>query len=843
MPSHHAAEEARERIGIGDRSGYPRLSEQGLAWAEHLLRDLVGGVRFACRQKGYATAVVATLALGIAALSTVINLAHQVLVPAQAFAEPGRVRILEYRDKKSDNRMGIYRSQYETLAAQLRNFDAIAAQDPGTTLNLVQNGMPSLMNVIRVTPRFFEISGKQPLLGRWFTQAEFEAGDDSLIILSHYVWTHSFAQDPSIVGRKIEVGGRMRDVIAVLPDGFRCPMDRSGWDMLVPMRETGGKDDHPWDQLHVFGLLKRGVAETQIAAELETVKINAEFAAEYTKNSVVYAVPVLERYLPRSSYVMWVMAGAALFLHAIACTNCMALILVRTRVRRRELAIRLALGASIWRVRRLLLSENLVLCLGALVLGAFLALWASESFVSYVNFWWLGPVRFQPRALLLTALAVGGPTVVLVSVVAIFRAVTRNLSLAINEGAGSIGQTRAARHWLDGAVIIQAALAVTLLAGAGLMLRTLYRLRATGVGFDTTRKIGVRVNLPPRSEDISKFLLKLESTRDEFTRIPGVLRVEIADFVPLSRWYHLGGPVQSIEGAPVNGMFDGISPDFMPAMGIPTVKGTGISALRKGGEPGALINETLARKCFGQSDPLGCLVDVGDTRLWGPDYTRQPPARVRWRVLGVVADVRPFGQRQPPTPQVYYPYWQRPAWDVVAFGLVIQLRYDVDASFEENLRRIAYSLDPEMTITTLRLDAEKEWKLSSERYAFTLLKVLSALALFLAAVGLHSVMAYGVQQRQKEFGLRMALGAEPWQIMRSVLRRGIALALLGVLLGLMSGWFLSSFLEQMLFEVGPHDPTVYGIVACILVAVGSAASLGPAYGALRINPVEALRAE
>jgi putative ABC transport system permease protein len=719
------------------------------------------------------------------------------------------------------------------------SFAGLATERPAHSLNLVVNGETFGIFAGEVTADFFAVFGLQPELGRGFLPAEFANGSGDVVILTHRVWRERFNGDPGIVGRDIEIGERMRRVVGVMPESLRMPAGFGG-DVLLPIDlrpEWPPERPIPWNRLFVmgaFGRLKPGVTRAQAQAELEVLaKANSEWMHYAPGETTRISSLTSARFPSARSRMFEVFLGAVFLLYAIACSNAANLILVRSLLRRRELAVRMALGGSRWRIVRLLLIETLLLAAAGGAAGLFVADWCwsiSTPLLPWETLAWIDVVHhvIDGPTLCLTAV-MSGVTCGLVTIIPAWRVTRASVNETLKEGSGSFGDSRRLGRLRNGFVAIQAALAVVLLVGAGLMMQTFVRLENTGVGFEPANLLYVDVRLP---NGISPEACWDDSARfsEQLARIPGVGRVALADADPL---LGAGGGSVTIEDRPERGeircSFSVISADYFSTTGIPVRAGRGFVGLKEGDPRVVVVNASLARRCFGTENPIGKrLVDDEKKTM---------------EIVGVVGDVRDWEPQAVPPSRCYLPIRQVP--DTASYlGVVLQLSAAPGPKFEETVRRTAFAVDPRIVVTRLsKLEDEVYGRVELERGAVALLKAVSALAVVLAAVGLFAVMAYAVAQQQREFGVRMALGATPENLQWFVLGRGLRLAMLGIAVGLGAAWGLTRFLQSLLFETNPHDPLIYGVVAIGLLGVAALACWLPARHAMKVDPLVALRAE
>ena len=838
MPPEEARNAARREFGGVDQVKECYRDERGLRWIEDILRDLRFAARALRKNPGFTLAVVVTLAIGIGATTAFVSLALRVLWPKLPYPHPEQLVMLDEIRPDRGAMIGFRTPRLAFYREHSVSFAGLATERPAHSLNLVVNGETFGIFAEEVTADFFNVFGLQPELGRAFLPTEFANSSGDVVVLTHRVWLERFNADPGIVGRDLQIGERMRRVIGVMPARLRLPAGFGG-DVLLPIDlrpEWPPERPIPWNRLFVmgaFGRLKPGVTRAQAQAELEVLaKANSEWMHYAPGETTRISSLTSARFPSARSRMFEVFLGAVFLLYAIACSNAANLILLRSLLRRRELAVRMALGGSRWRIVRLLLIETLLLAAAGGAAGLFVADWCwsfSTPLLPWETLSWIDVVhnRIDGPTLCLAAV-MSLVTCVLVTIIPAWRVTRASVNETLKEGSGSLGDSRRLGRLRNGFVVIQAALAVVLLVGAGLMIQTFVCLENTGVGFDPANLFYAEVRLP---NGISPEACWDDSARfsEQLARIPGVGRVALADadpLLPASR-----GSV-TIEGRPEQGKIDCsfsmISADYFATTGIPVRAGRGFAGLKAGDPRVVVINETLARRCFDSENPIGRRL-VNDEKK-------------TMEIVGVVGDVRDWEPQAVPL-RCYLPIRQVP--DTASYlGVVLQLSAAPGPKFEETVRRSAFAADPRIVVTRLsKLEDEVYGRVVLERSAVDLLKAVSALAVALAAVGLFAVMAYAVAQQQREFGVRMALGATPANLQWFVLGRGLRLALLGIGLGLGAAWGLTRFLQSLLFETSPHDPLIYGSVAIGLLGVALLACWLPARRAAKVDPMVALRAE
>lgn len=581
--------------------------------------------------------------------------------------------------------------------------------------------------------------------------------------------------------------------------------------------------------LSVFGRLKPGVTPMQAQAELASVRMPKSPMSAYWAHLTPRVLPIRDKYLANASQLFWVFLGAVACLYAISCANAVNLMLVRTVTRRRELGVRLVLGGSRGQLMRLMLVESMIVTALGGAFGLRVAKGGYQLLGGLLGQWMPAGVEITvlDRQTLMIALTVCLGTGLLLGLAPAWRIGRANLQDVLKEGAGLLGDSRRLQRMRSGFVVVQAALAAMLLTGGGLMWRSYVLLQRTGVGFDTSHTYALYSSLPfGPSADVYRNIG--EQAVSELQRLPGVQSAALANSTPMKTTYG-GGSVQ-IDGRPDLGKVEctsnNVGPGYFATIGLPFKLGAGFAGRRHGDPKVVVINEALARRLFRHDSPLGRRLDFG--------------GGFKPEIIGVVGDVHEQGAREAPLPECYTPFGQYESPRNYYLIVLLRLAGKPGVGLEAAVRKTMYTIDPRIVSQFWKLDGDS---LNVERGTLAVLQVMSALALLLATMGLFAVMAYAVAQREREFGVRIALGASPDDLLRMVLRRGLGLAALGVAIGLGASWGATRFLATVLYETSPCDPATYAGVAMILLLVATVACWLPARRASQINPNGALRAE
>jgi predicted permease len=838
MSSDEAHFAARRQFGHLDGIKETARDQRGWVWLELLAKDFRFAVRSLAKSPGFTLAVVATLAIGIGATTAIVSYARPIVFPQLPYVQPERMVVMTNSDVTGSQPKAPY--PFFSLPYRLAFIRETATSFAALgscrfdQMNLVVHDDPAAAYVGWVTTDYLTLFGATAEHGRLFVPEEYRSTSGDVALLSRTIWLKRFGADPGIVGQEIFLGGKSRRVVGILSMRFSPSYSFSSADIYLPDSPSPTPTVLPFQWLQVVGRLKPGITIEQARAEMSQLHLPVppRINAAYLESIKPRIVPLAAYYQTDRTYVYWVFLGAVAFLYTIAGSNAVSLMLARTVARRRELGVRLAMGGSRWQIIRLLLTESLVLTTLAGFIGIFIAQWGYWALMTRQS-----PHTSVPTAqvwalhlpMLITVVAVSVLTSILVVIIPVLRINHTHLSDALKEGAGSLGDSRRLQRLRNCLVVTQAALAVAMLAGAGLTLQSFWRLERVNLGFDPTNKLAVNGILP---EGISQeaFLSLIARFRDDIARLPAVVDVTYSGILPLANF--AASWEVKIDGRPELGEIqfsvNRVSPEYFATLGQPILAGRGFSGIRPTDPPVAIINETAARRYFGSTNPIGQHLDLDQ--------------HGKWEIIGVVGDVREWGRRQEIKPQFYYPFWQPPII-TSSFIQLVRLATAPPLGLETMIRRAAYTAEPRLIVNVQHLADNAQQDVQNERNAMLILEVLSALALVLAATGLFAVMAYAVAQRQREFGVRMALGAAPGDLQWLVLRRGFVLAAAGVVIGLSAAWGLTRFLQSVLYETSPHDPVTYASVAGVLLAVAAAACWLPARRAARVDPMIALRAE
>jgi putative ABC transport system permease protein len=811
---------------------------------ETISQDLRFGARSLGRSPGVAAIAVVTLALGIGANAAIFSVVNAVLLQPLPWPEADRA-VMIWSKWNAFDKTWVASGEVVDYRRRSRTMTDIAAWAEGQ-VNLTGDGDPERVGAAGVTANTFTALGVAPMIGRVFTEAEDVPNGPRVVVLGHALWSRRYASDPTVVGRSIRINGQAHEVTGVMPPGFVLPTDfqnQEPSELWVPQQMDPASTNRNHG-LYAVARLRPGVTAAQATDELQAMAkaMTREGLYPEPMQFEAFAVTLSQEVLGPVRRAIWLLLGAVLFLLLIACANVANLLLVRAEGRQREIAVRSALGASAGRIVRQLLTESAALTMIAAAGGLALA-HAGVRFLA----WWnpagvprVSAVSVDGRVLLFTAL-VAILTSVTFGLVPALRARRVDLTDSLKDGAP--GASSGGRQRLRSAlVVVEMALAVVLLVGAGLMLRSLWSLQRVDVGFEPSRVMTLRLALPQASYDTADEVVAFYARlMDRVRQLPGVRNAGAARALPLGSTIgdyglQIDGYVPP-PGTGAKGDWQIVTDGYPEAMGERLIRGRTFARTDLTDTMlVALINEEMARRYWAGRDPVGGRFRIGGGRADRPWVT----------VVGIVADVRHNGLTDVVKEKFYIPHTQ---WHVSvgnplrAMTLVVKGESDPRALVAP-VRQIVREMDPGLPIAEVRsMDEIVAATLSTPRFTGMLLAIFAALALALSAIGIYGVLSYLVSRRTRELGIRVALGADRGQVLRLVLGRAVALALAGVILGLGAAGPLASLLSSLLHDVTPADPATYAAVAVGLTAVAMFASLVPAWRATRVDPVKALKAE
>jgi putative ABC transport system permease protein len=810
---------------------------------QSLLQDLRYSARILLKKPGSTLVIILTLALGIGANTAIFTVVNAVLLRPAPFVEPDRIAVLATTMRR--DRVEVRSTSYPDFADwrdQNTVFERVAARS-SNSFNLVGDAGPENVSGELVSAGYFPLLGARAALGRTFLPEEDRAPDAHRVAMVGFgLWQRRFGGDPGLVGRTIHLSDGGYTVVGIMPEGFRGVSDQAEiWlpvMMVSSVRYAGILKDRDQRWLSTVARLKPGVTTAQAQAEMDAIMSRLERAyPDSNGNRGARVTPLPEQFFGQMRLMLWILFGAVSCVLLVACANVANLQLQRAAGRASEMAVRQALGATRRRLVRQLLTESLMLAFAGGALGVLLAMWGVEFLVKFspVSFPSFVKPTVDVRALGFSLLAsIGAGT--LFGLAPALQAAKTSLGETLKTGgrgaSGGLGRNRL----LGSLVVSEMAIALTLLVGAGLMVRSLQRLQAVDPGFDSGRLLTMRFSLPEKRYRKDQMLAFAQQMRERMRPLPGAQSVALASDLPLSG-NTSAGPIE-IEGRPASPA-DGeirifrhrVMPGFFSTLGIPLLKGRDFT---DGDHAQAtrviVVSESLARRYWPNEDPIGKRIKESD------------PGDPWLTVVGVVGEVKYRGIPQNPTadPDVYFSLPQYPSGNL---SLAIRASGDPNALIAP-ARRVLQSLDPDLpAYGVVTMEEQVARQTTQSRFSAWLLGVFGVFALALAAVGIYSVMSYAVAQRSREIGIRMAMGARGADVMKMVLGQGMKLALSGVALGLGAALSLTQLMKKLLFGVTAADPLTYVVIALLLAAIALLACYLPARRATKVHPLVALRYE
>ena len=808
--------------------------------ADSLWQDLRYAVRMLAKSPGFTAVAVLTLALGIGANAAIFSLVNAVLLRPLPYANPGQL-VAVSAAKAGVPGGGVSYPAFLELRDHSRAFTSVAGL-AGHALTLTGRGEPADMSTLAVTPEFFSLFGTKPLLGRTLSPEDGERGAAPAVVLSEQLWRSRFGADPGIAGASIALDQRAFTVVGVMPGSFRTPFFNQTEQVWIPLLQdplfsgwiTRPPQEH-W--LPLIARLRTGISPDQARAEMETISAGLASEVPAEKGWRIAIEPLQQVIVGNVKEPLLLLLSAAGLVLLIACANIANLLLTRATSRSREIAVRIALGASQRRIARQLLTESAILGLLGGVTGVLLAWWSVSALTSLLpaGLTQLHSIRVD-GSVLGFAFALSLAASVFFGLAPVLHTTRSDPQANLREGsrAGDARGSQRARSLLAAAEV---AVAMILLVGAGLLMRSFSRLLAVSPGFETVNMVKAEISLPrfqySKPEQWTAFSNQL------MTRLqakPGMQDSAIAIPLPIlnnsiNLPFVIAGNPPLEQGATDTANYVAASPRYFHVMGIPLMRGRLFSdddsALTP---PVALISETLARRYFPGQNPLGRQLIFGFP----------PHGDVARQIVGVVADIHDVSIATSPGPMMYVPFTQGPFW-----GTEVVVKSNLTAAeIAAAIRTETHNIDKNLPVTDIESFPEAmHVSVAEPRFRTVLLGLFSAIALLLAAIGIFGVISFSVSRRTREIGVRMALGATPSSIRRMVLGESAKLVMFGLGVGIPAALILTHFLSTLLFGVTPTDPLTFIAVALLLMLVALAAAYIPARRAIRIDPMVALRCE
>jgi len=797
-------------------------------------QDLRYGVRLLAKKPGFTLIAVITLALGIGANTAIFSVVNAVVLQPLPYTESDRLMRWSWQYQEGSIE-AVTALEFEFWKEHSDSFDAafgFAGINSG--FNLAGGAEAERVRGVQVSEGFFRTLGINPILGRGFLPEEDRPKGPLAVVISDTLWRNYYGSDPGIIGKAAQINGRPHTIVGVMPPGFQF---QSPTDVLLPLQLFADARDNG-QNTGVIARLKPGVTRAQAQAEM--AQLLPAFLQEYPKHTKaddrgIGLTSYQQSVVGDVSQTLWLLFGAVGFVLLIACANVANLLLARATARKGEMAIRIALGASRWRLMRQLLTESWVLALAGSLAGLLIALWGVPALLTlmpqelprhaeiHLNF---QAVLFAVGVSLLTSLLFG--------IVPALRATRMDVSETIKAASGRSRAGRLDSRMRGLLIVSEVALSLVLLVGAGLLVKSFIKLRAVDPGFNAQHLTATQISLTSNKYRTTAQVWAFEQqVLERIKAMPGVVSAATASNAPLERGLRMG---IAVDGHQIERSIQirAISPQYFDTLGISLIDGRAFADTdTQASPPVAIVNETLARNYYPERPPVGSQLSTQNKSL---------------QIVGVARDIKEMGLDQSVEPTLYIPIpqigdglmsamnrWFLTAWMIRTSGPI-----DLTAALRDAVRDV----DPQLPIASVRpMTQVINATMSSRQFVLLLMGVFAGLALALTAVGLYGVLSYQVSQRTNEIGVRMALGAQPRDVLKMVIGKGMTLALVGVALGLVAAFALTRLIASWLFGVSATDPLMFAGIALLLASVALLACYIPARRATKIDPMVALRYE
>ena len=812
------------------------LEQRGLPMLETLIQDLRFGLRMLRKNPGFTAVAVLTLALGIGANATIFSVVNAVWLRPLPYPEADQLALVWHRNTQRGGTAELTPGNYFDLLRQNQSFAQMAAFND-SDFNLTGAGEPERLQGQLVSAAFFPLLQTAPGIGRGFTEADDREGAERVVVLSHGLWQRRFGAQANIIGQTLTLNELPYTVVGVMPPGFVAPEGRAEiWSPIAfPASAANNRGAF---YLNAVARLKPGVTITAAQSEADVIGRNLAQAYPKSNTDLGFSVVSLHGHLVSGfRQSLWMLLGAVAFVLLIACVNVANLLLARASGREKELAVRMAFGAGRWRLIRQLLTESALLAFCGSALGLLLTVWGIQmlKLINPGTIARLEEVSLDWRVLAFT-LGIACLTGFIFGLVPALQLSQPDLQHTLKEG-GRGSSSGAGQRFRGALVVSEVALSLVLLIGAGLLMRSFIRLQNVDPGFNTERLLMMNVVM---SQDKARDLVTVSNfyqhVVERVQTLPGVAAASVATVAPIVTSGRRSSIVLEDKPDPPPGTSQTVnnrvvSPDYFRTLGIPLRAGRLLSAQDTAEAPAVtVINQVMAHRYWGDENPVGKRFKIGTRESQRPWLT----------VVGVVGDVRQAGLNSDAVPELYSPLTQVHQSFVRPRVLFIRTSSD-PMNLIAAVKSEIWAVDKDQTINEVQTMNEVVARsLAPRRFNLWMLGVFAALALLLASVGIYGVISYAVSQRTREIGVRIALGAQPRDILRLVVGQGFVLTLSGVAIGLIAAFALTRWLESLLFNVSTTDPLTFGGVALLLTLVALLACWIPARRATKVDPMTAL---
>jgi putative ABC transport system permease protein len=802
---------------------------------ETLLRDLRYGFRVLIKRPGFTVVAVAALALGIGANSAIFSVVNAVMLKPLPFADPSHLvsaNSLNSLNPQSELG-GVSPADFWDWKEQSQAFEELAALSGGSAFSVKDADDPDVFNGARVSFNFFHAFGVQPLIGRVFSAEDGDLNAPATVVMSHRLWMRRFGGDPSVVGRTFNSADGGTTVIGVMPPNFKFPSYAEVW---TPMARNASEMRNRSNRyFNVFGRIKAGQSIESAQAELNTVASHLE--TEYPRSNKGWSArltPLRESLMGSTRTALSVLLGAVGCVLLIACTNVANLLLARAASRRKEMAIRLALGAGRAKLIRQLLTESLLLGLAGGAVGLLLAGWGLELLIGILPskeaFQLPVEIRIDPGVMLFT-LVISALTGIVFGLVPAWQASRPDVNECLKEG-GRTGSNAGHQRTRNALIIAEIAIALVLLIGAGLLVQSFVRLRQVDLGYEPKGLLTMWVSASPTryrdDEARARFFKRLQ---EQASLVPGVESISSSS----ESWFGLLNFQFNIESDPLpngdeNVRYSAVAPNYFNVLKAQIRAGRDFNDQDDLRAPAvAIVNETLARRYFSDGQPIGRKIMLG---YLGRRMVRE--------IVGVSSDIKQEELGSATKPEMYVPMQQVP-W----FGTALVVRSTGDPMrLKKDLQAAIWQVDKDLPVSSAETVEQHLADLVAEPRLYTLLLgVFAIIALLLASIGIYGVMSYSVTERTHEIGIRMALGAKQADVLGFVIKQGLTLTITGLSIGVAVSFALTRLMDSLLYGVSATDPVTFVVISLLLALVSIFATYLPARRATRVDPMIALRHE
>jgi putative ABC transport system permease protein len=817
-------------------------SVDGVLSMDSLFKDIRYGVRGLLKHPGFTAIVVITLALGIGASTAIFSVVNSVVLRRLPYHSADRIVAIQEINSEG-KRIQTTSANFLDWRAQNTVFQHLSAIRT-TTTNLALSDQAERIDLAQTNADFFDVFGLTPQYGRLFFPQDEQAGHAPVVVISDALWQRRFGGDPSLVGQPITLDGKSYTVIGVAPKGFQYPDRTELWIpplKLVPELFEGQNvtQNRRMGYLTAVALVKSGVSLQQAAGEMETITARLRQQYPDTNNRRFNRVVSLHEHLVGdTNKLLWLLLGAVAFVLLIGCANVANLLLASGAARQKEIAIRTALGASRSRVIRQLFTESTILAFAGGAVGLLIAFWGLAAITKLLppDFPRLNEIHIDLRVLGFT-LAASVLTAILFGLVPAFQISRPDVQESIRESGRSTSSSLRQTRFRQALILVEVALSVVLLAGAGLLFRSFLHLQSVKTGFVSEQLLTAKLTLAGpayvNQPDFAKFYNQVV---EKVSSVPGVQYAGLINTLPLEKGPTLrfrvdGRPITTPDNWPPAN-FRAVSTNYFRAMGIPVVQGRAFTDRDDENSRTIIANQQLVRDVFPDENPIGKRVTFGNT-----DAKQQP---IWFEIVGVVGNVRSLELREEPTAELYFSIVQD-WWP----NRSLVVRSSVEpSSLTAAVRQVVNEVDKTIPLSDVKtMDRIVSESITQPRFNLFLLGIFGTVALLLSAAGIYGVTAYTVTQRTHELGIRIALGAQVSDVLRMILGQGMVVIGVGLIAGLAAAFGLTRLLRSLLFGVGENDPVTFVVITGVLLLVALVACYIPARRATKVDPLVALRAE